>query len=150
MKKYIIIICCIVFPYIAFAQTAKETPATTSQNTKTEMQKIKEERCDGKFNNFFTLIPQTDCMIKKFQTGLFNLDDVLVYIKYIIELLIVTVSFVSVIFVIIGGYNYLLSFVIEDKESGKNTITNALIGLSVSILSWVIINSILYIVSNNI
>ena len=51
-------------------------------------------------------------------------------------------------FVIIGGYQYLTSAGNEESaEKGQKTITNAVIGLVVIILAWVIINVIVDLVT---
>jgi len=96
----------------------------------------------------FTLIPSSGCLFDKFRNGYFRVPDILLYLKYATEMLLILTSTASFIFIIIGGYQYLLSFVVEDKEGGKKTITYAIIGLAVSMMAWIIINSALYIISN--
>ncbi len=50
---------------------------------------------------------------------------------------------VAILFVIYGGYRYLTAGGNEDSaEAGKKIITNAIIGLAVIIMSWVILQII--------
>ena len=56
---------------------------------------------------------------------------------------------VAVLFLIIGGFWYITSAGNEETaEKGKGTVINAIIGIVVIILSWVIINVISNLVSN--
>ncbi len=50
---------------------------------------------------------------------------------------------IAVVFIIIGGYQYIFSGANEDlAEKGKKTLTNAIIGLVIVILSYVIVRVI--------
>lgn len=61
----------------------------------------------------------------------------------IINLLLLLVSIVAVIAIIYGGYQYITSAGNpETAQSGKNTITWAIIGLVISFASYIIINTI--------
>ena len=99
----------------------------------------------------FTLIPQTggvyDKLAQSFQKGDFALADIPTYLKYLIEVGMVIAAGLSVLYVIIGGFNYVISPIVEDKEAGKKTITYAILGLTLSILSWVIVNTVLYVIT---
>ena len=58
------------------------------------------------------------------------------------------VGYVAIIFVIYGGYKYIMSTGEPAKVSAsKQIITNALIGLVISILATVIVNTIIAVVS---
>lgn len=58
------------------------------------------------------------------------------------------VGYVAIIFVIYGGYKYIMSTGEPGKVSAsKQIITNALIGLVISILATVIVNTIIAVVS---
>ena len=57
---------------------------------------------------------------------------------------------IAVVFVIIGGYQYLTSAGNEESaEKGQKTLTNAIIGVVVVVLAYVIINVIVNLVSSN-
>lgn len=59
---------------------------------------------------------------------------------YIIELLLGVVGVITLLFIIIGGFQYILSGANPDlAEQGKKTIKNAVIGLVIVILSYIIV-----------
>lgn len=97
-----------------------------------------------------TLIPATEgegSLGDKFITGDFQLEDIPLYLQYLTNFIVTMVAVLSVVFIIYGGYQYIISPISEDKEAGKNTIFNAILGLVISILSWAIINAVLYILT---
>ena len=60
------------------------------------------------------------------------------------------VGYAAIIFVIFGGYKYIMSTGDSGKvASAKLIITNALIGLVISVLATVIVNTIIAVVSNS-
>lgn len=60
------------------------------------------------------------------------------------------VGYVALIFLIYGGYKYILSTGEPGKVAmAKTIITNALIGLAIAILATVIVNTILVVVGSN-
>ncbi len=100
-----------------------------------------------------TLLPSTDTstggtgdacigLATMIQTGNIHLRNVPCFIKYITETIIGIAGSLSVIFVMIGGYRYVIGKD-EDTAAAKKTITYALIGLAVSLLAWVIIDLVL-------
>jgi len=61
----------------------------------------------------------------------------------VIEILLVIIRYVSVVFILYGGFQYLTSAGnAENIKKAKSTITNAIIGLVVSISAVVIVNLI--------
>lgn len=69
--------------------------------------------------------------------------DVYEIIKTVINWMLTLAGIIAVIFVIIGGYMYLTSAGNEEQSGkGRKTIINALIGLIIIILSYVIVNVI--------
>ena len=59
---------------------------------------------------------------------------------YFVELLLGIVGIISVLFIVIGGFQYITSAGNEEQaEAGKKTLTNAIIGLVIVILSYVIV-----------
>ena len=62
-------------------------------------------------------------------------------IAVIIRVLLLIGGAVAVLFVIIGGYQYLTSGGNEEQaEKGRKTVTNAIIGVVVVVLSYTIVN----------
>jgi hypothetical protein len=50
---------------------------------------------------------------------------------------------VCLLFLVIGGYRYIVGGVVEaQREQGKQTIMYAIIGLVVSALAWTIVNTV--------
>lgn len=64
-------------------------------------------------------------------------------------LFLLTIAFiVALIFLVIGGFRYIVSQGNEEAiESAKHTITNAIIGVVVIALAWVVLNAILAVVA---
>jgi len=100
-----------------------------------------------------TLLPTTDTstggygdacigLATMIQTGNIHLRNIPCFIKYITETIIGIAGSLAVIFVMIGGYRYVIGKD-EDKDAAKKTITYALIGLAISLLAWVIIDLVL-------
>lgn len=70
-------------------------------------------------------------------------DNIIDLIANVISLLLFVAGAVAVVFIIVGGYRYITSAGNEETaEKGKNTVVNAVIGIAVIILSYVIINAI--------
>jgi glucose uptake protein GlcU len=68
----------------------------------------------------------------------------------IIGILLGIVGLISVLFIIIGGFRYITSAGNEEQaEAGKKTLQNAIIGLVVVILCYVIVNVIINMLTGN-
>ena len=80
---------------------------------------------------------------------IFNANNVLDLIVSIIRILLMFSGAVAVLFVIIGGFQYITSGGNEEQaEKGKKTLINAIIGVIIIILSYTIINVIVNTVQN--
>lgn len=73
------------------------------------------------------------------QTGDIHLRNIPCFVKYISQTLVTIAGTLAVIFVMIGGYRYVIGSD-DQKDTAKKTITYALIGLAVTLLAWVIID----------
>lgn len=78
----------------------------------------------------------------KIRTGDITLRQIPCFIKYFSQTLIAIAGSLSVIFVMIGGYRYVIGSD-EQKDVAKKTITYALIGLAVSLLAWILVDIVL-------
>ena len=76
---------------------------------------------------------------KAFSTGDLHLDDVFWVIIKLIDLVSKLAGSVAVLFLLYGGIQLMISGISDDKESAKNTIKYALIGLVVTFMAWVIV-----------
>ncbi len=71
-------------------------------------------------------------------------------IKTVINWMLGIAFAIAVIFLIIGGFMYITSAGNEESaEKGKGTVVNALIGIVIIILSYVIVNVVANLVTNN-
>lgn len=77
------------------------------------------------------------CSIK---TGRIHLYIIPYIIRYLAEFGIGIAATVSMLFIVIGGFQYLTGPLTQNKEQGKKTITYALIGLVLTLSAWVIVN----------
>ena len=78
----------------------------------------------------------------RIKTGDIHLEQIPCFIKFFSQTLITIAGSLAVIFVMLGGYRYVLGSD-EAKEEAKKTITYALIGLAVSLLAWVLVDIVL-------
>lgn len=76
------------------------------------------------------------------RTGNITLRQIPCFIKYFSQTLIAIAGSVAVIFVMVGGYRYVLGGDV-DKDAAKKTITYALVGLMISLLAWVMVDIVL-------
>ena len=66
--------------------------------------------------------------------------DVRSIINFTVTTLLGILGLVSMVFIIIGGYQYVMSGANEElAEKGKKTLRNAIIGLVIAILSYVVV-----------
>ena len=77
------------------------------------------------------------CAVKLGRTRLYMMP---FFIMYLTKFLLGIAGLISVIFIILGGYNYATGGLTEDKEGGKKYIKNALIGLIVSMSAWIVVS----------
>jgi len=82
----------------------------------------------------------------RIRTGEIHLTQIPCFIKYFAKTLIALAGTLSVIFVMIGGYKYILQGV-EKKDEAKKTIRNALIGLAVSLSAWILTDIVLQLIT---
>ena len=76
----------------------------------------------------------------RFTTGQFEISDIACYVTYLTEFLIWLTASIAVLFVVVGGYQYMLAGASDDKEAGKKTILYALIGLAITAFAWTMVN----------
>ena len=71
-------------------------------------------------------------------------------ILYIINIMLFFAGMIAVMFIIVGGYWYITSAGNEEQaEKGKTTLVNAIMGIILVILSWVIIRVVTNLVGND-
>jgi len=76
-----------------------------------------------------------------------SLSDLIVRV---VDILLTFAGVVAIVFVIIGGYQYVVSGGNEETaEKGKKTLINAIIGIVVVVLAYTIINVLVNLVGSN-
>lgn len=81
-------------------------------------------------------------LAQRIRTGDITLRQIPCFIKYFSQTLIAIAGSLAVIFVMIGGYRYVIGSD-EQKDVAKKTITYALIGLAVSLMAWILVDIVL-------
>jgi len=72
-------------------------------------------------------------------TGRIQFSYLSIFLFYILSWLSVASGIVSMFFIIIGGYKYIIGGLTEKQDEGKNTITYAIYGLIVSTGAWMLV-----------
>ncbi|MBI2453452.1 hypothetical protein HYV56_01985 [Candidatus Peregrinibacteria bacterium] len=75
-------------------------------------------------------------------TGRIRLFMLPYFLVYLIEVIVGFAGVLCVLFIVIGGFQYAMSGISDEKEKGKKTVMNAIFGLVIVTLSWIIINVI--------
>ncbi len=80
------------------------------------------------------------------RTGNVHLRNLPCFIKYFSQTLIGMAGSLAVVFIMIGGYRYVMSGE-HGKDEAKKTITYALVGLAVSLLAWILVDIVLQVIT---
>ena len=64
------------------------------------------------------------------------------YLNLMIKLIIGIAAVLAMVMITIGGIQYMTSELVSSKESGKNTIQHAILGLFIALGAWLILNTI--------
>lgn len=133
MKKFkyfflILVLCSFAFSRVSADNTDTEKAKTNAATETTA------DSSDG-----FALIPDGEIKGCDFKTGDMTFACIPNYLQYLIEIVIGIAGTIAVVFIMVGGFKYVFSGISEDKEAGKETIKNALLGLVIAGLSWVIV-----------
>ena len=81
------------------------------------------------------------------QTGKISLAMIPYFVQYIANWMLGMIGIVCVIFIMVGGFQYIYGGLVDQKEVGKKYVENALKGMSVAILAWVIVNVVMAVVT---
>lgn len=77
------------------------------------------------------------CAIK---TGNIELWMIPHFVIYAVETLLGVAGLISVLFIVVGGYQYAIGGLTEERDKAKKTIMYAIAGLVVALLAWAIVN----------
>jgi len=144
-----VVVTCLGMGNLAFADTS---PSLGTSPTLIPVVKLDETGkpvadCNGIINDFnkSSKLPgnPNDLIGCAIWSGRISLTMVPYIIKYISNWLLGLASLIAMLFVVIGGFMYTAGGIAQKKDAGKNYITNALIGMAIAFLSWIIVNVIL-------
>ncbi|PIQ77026.1 hypothetical protein COV82_06710 [Candidatus Peregrinibacteria bacterium CG11_big_fil_rev_8_21_14_0_20_46_8] len=79
------------------------------------------------------------CAIKTGDIRLFMLP---FFVTYLVQFLLQIAGVVALLFIVLGGYYYVIGGLTEDKEKGKKTLMHAIVGLIIALSAWIIVNFI--------
>ncbi len=79
---------------------------------------------------------------EKIHCGTVTLNDFPLLIIYLIQWVLTIAGGIAVIMIMIGGFQYMLGGVTDDKERGKKTLIYAISGLVVAFMAWWIVELI--------
>jgi hypothetical protein len=87
----------------------------------------------------YGLIMPGKYLATKVRCGSMSMEDIPYYFTGILGFLINIAGTLAVIMVMIGGYQYAIGGLTEDKSKGTDTIKHALIGLIVVLVAWTLV-----------
>lgn len=151
-KKLILSIWCVLFGVQLGITQAQEfsgvIPKASSVESNSELQCLLEKRNEksGEIeftpNNFTPADGEKADIGAKIYCGTVSLNDIPQLIVYLIQWLMTLVGGICVIMIMIGGVQYMIGGVTDDKEQGKKTVIYALGGLITSMFAWIIVELI--------
>lgn len=86
------------------------------------------------------ILPAEGELADKIKEGTIELSDIPLFILHWIDYLTYLAGSIAVIMIIIGGYQYMIGSITDDKEQGKKTLMYALVGLAVTFSAWILVN----------
>lgn len=118
------------------AETYKKgTPAAkVFDNDKAFREELKKDAQDPERK---TLSDILGCAVKLGKVRLYMMP---FFVTYIIQWMLGLAGLIAVLFIVVGGYKYVIGGMTEDKESGKKTLIHAIVGLLIALSSWIIVN----------
>lgn len=123
-----------------FSEYQDIVTAYKTQGVEATERELARKEAKTHFTNELSRDQQYDVIACTLKSGQFHLFMVPYMIRYFVEVIIQLAGLVCVLFIVIGAYQYLIGSLTEDKQKGKDTIKNALIGLVITLLSWIIVN----------
>jgi len=90
-----------------------------------------------------TVIPTSGNLAERFKDGKFHFKDILEFALYLIKTAGMLAGTAYMLANLFAGIQYIMGPLADDKEAGKNSMTNAAIGLAVVLLSWIVVDIVL-------
>jgi hypothetical protein len=92
--------------------------------------------------NSSSLIPVDGTLGEVFQNGTLSLVHIPYLLIYLMDFFTKIAGTLAVLAIVWGGIQYVFSGVTEEKESAKNTLKYAIIGLFVTFWAWIAVNMV--------
>jgi len=118
-----------------FDKEGNSLPCTPKPSLQAKIDMMAKER-DKTYTAWLKTSKTLGC---KIDSGTVDVKGVKSYILWVIDYLIGLSGLVAVLFIVIGGYQYVFGGIVEKKEEGKNTIMYAIIGITIVLLAWIIV-----------
>jgi hypothetical protein len=96
----------------------------------------------------FANLNQNDVLGCALLTGRIKMFYLSIFISYALNMIAILAGSISMLFIMIGGYKYVIGSLTQNTDDAKKTIINAIIGLLVSTSAWIIVNLVQTIVSS--
>jgi hypothetical protein len=136
------------FSFVGINSTYAQTilpQGDTKINCKTELQKLEVEgKSPKEIFSTYDSDKKNNILACAIKTGKVHFWMIPFFIVYIIEFLIGIAGLLAIAFIVIGGYQFIISGATEKRDEAKNTIMNAVLGLILAIVAWVIVNIVQY------
>ena len=84
------------------------------------------------------------CAIK---TGRINFWMIPHFVVYFIEFLIGISALVAILFFVIAGYQFIIAGATDQRDNAKKTVLNAILGIILVSVAWVVVNVIQYVLT---
>ncbi len=89
------------------------------------------------------LIPESGTIGRcSFVTGDFQFDCIPLYLAYLIQLVFGAVGTICLLMIIYAGYEWAFAGLGGDTQGAKKRLSNALLGLALSVLSYLVVDTI--------
>lgn len=101
-----------------------------------------------KISQTFTINARETALSCGIKTGRIDMWLIPYYLVRVIDFALLLAGLLSVLFIIIGGYHFIIGSYTDDKEKGKKTIMYALGGLVLCLLAYTLVNLLLLFVTS--
>jgi hypothetical protein len=109
---------------------------------------LKTQQVDNFLETNFENLTRNDVLGCAIVTGRIKMFYLSMFISYAMNMIAILGGSISMIFIMVGGYQYVIGGITQSTDEGKGTIINAIIGLLVSSGAWIIVNVILSLITS--
>jgi hypothetical protein len=139
MKKYFALIPLFIFAIYSVA-FAGFKDREYSGKEELQQEKMTNEKKDFQESELNGIIPGDGTLGTAIREGTIELHHATDLIFYWINYLTKIIGSVAVFMIVVGGFQYVIGSVVDEKEKGKKTMMYALVGVFIAFCSWMAIN----------